>query len=174
MTRKILIVEDEGLIRKELVECLTDEGYDCFEAANGAEGLDILRCDKEISIVLTDLLMPGKSGLEMIDTALTEIDKARDLEFIILTGHGGVKETIDALRLGVMDLLVKPIDPDYLVNAVWRAEQLVLSRLVRRLYQAKLEEKVQTQTHEFELLNKELRESKIDIMKMRYLQLTKL
>ena len=73
-----------------------------------------------------------------------------------------------------MDLLVKPIDPDYLVNAVWRAEQLVLLRLVRRLYQAKLEEKVQTQTHEFELLNKELRESKIDIMKMRDLQLTKL
>jgi CheY-like chemotaxis protein len=79
MTTKILIAEDEGAIRKELVECLTDEGYVCVEAANGEEGLDILRRDKEISIVLSDLLMPGKSGLEMINTALTNIDKDRHL-----------------------------------------------------------------------------------------------
>jgi signal transduction histidine kinase len=143
MTTKILIAEDEGAIRKELVECLTDEGYVCVEAANGEEGLDILRRDKEISIVLSDLLMPGKSGLEMINTALTNIDKDRHLEFIILTGHGGVNETIDALRLGVMDFLVKPIDLDHLVHVVRRAEELVLLKRVSSRYEAKLEEELQ-------------------------------
>jgi DNA-binding NtrC family response regulator len=181
MTTKILIAEDHGATRKELVECLTDEGYECVEATNGEEGLDLLRRNKEISIVLSDILMPGKSGLDMINTALTEIDKDRHLEFIILTGHGGVNETIDALRLGVMDLLVKPIYLDHLVHVVRRAEQLVLLRRASSRYEAKLEAKVQAQTHELEarqieleLKSDQLRESKIEIMKMRDLQLTKL
>jgi DNA-binding NtrC family response regulator len=181
MTTKILIAEDEGVSRKELVECLTDEGFECVEAANGEEGLDLLRRDKEISIVLSDILMPGKSGLEMIKIALTEIDKERHLEFIILTGHGGVNETIAALRLGVMDFLVKPVDLDHLVHVVQRAEQLALLKRVRSRYDAKLKAKVQAQTHELEvrqieleLKSEQLRESKIEIMKMRDLQHTKL
>jgi DNA-binding NtrC family response regulator len=181
MTTKMLIAEDEGAIRKELVECLTDEGYECVEASNGEEGLDILRRDKEISIVISDILMPGKSGLDMINTALTEIDKDRHLEFIILTGHGGANETIDALRLGVMDFLIKPVDLDHLVHVVRRAEQLTLLRRVRSRYDAKLEAKVQVQAHELEvrqieleLKTEQLRESKIEIMKLRDLQFTKL
>jgi putative two-component system response regulator len=152
MTTKILIVEDEGAIREELVECLTDDGYDCVEAANGEEGLDILLRDKEISIVLSDILMPGKSGLEMINAALTEIDKDRDLEFIILTGHGGSKEAIGALRLGVMDFLEKPIDLDHLVHVVRRAEELVLLKRVSSLYKVGLEAEVQVKTLEIRKL----------------------
>jgi len=181
MTTKILIAEDEGAIREELFECLTEEGYECIEAANGEEGLDLLRRDKEISIVLSDVLMPGKSGLEMISAALTELDKDRHLEFIILTGHGGVNEAIDALRLGVMDFLIKPIDLECLVHTVRRAQELVLVKRVSSRYEAKLEADAQAQIHEFEtrqieleLQNEELRESKIEIMNMRDVQLTKL
>lgn len=152
MATKILIAEDEEATRDELVECLTDDGYECVEAANGEEGLDILRRDKEISIVLSDILMPGKSGLEMINAALTEIDKDRDLEFIILTGHGGSKEAIDALKLGVMDFLEKPIDLDHLVHVVRRAEELVLLKRVSRDYQAGLEADVQAKTLEIRKL----------------------
>lgn len=152
MATKILIAEDEEATRDELVECLTDDGYECVEAANGEEGLDILRRDKEISIVLSDILMPGKSGLEMINAALTEIDKDRDLEFIILTGHGGSKEAIDALKLGVMDFLEKPIDLDHLVHVFRRAEELVLLKRVSRDYQAGLEADVQAKTLEIRKL----------------------
>jgi putative two-component system response regulator len=152
MTTKILIAEDEGAIREELVECLADDGYECVEAANGEEGLDILRRDKEISIVLSDILMPGKSGLEMISAALTEIDKDRDLQFIILTGHGGSKEAIDALKLGVMDFLEKPIDLDHLVHVVRRAEELVLLKRVSSHYEAGLEADVQAKTLEIRKL----------------------
>jgi len=152
MTEKILIAEDEEAIRLELVECLTEDGYECVEAANGEEGLDILRRDKEISIVLSDILMPGKTGLEMISTVLSEIDKDRDLQVIILTGHGGSKEAIDALKLGVMDFLVKPIDLDHLVHVVRRAEELALLKRVRSHYEEGLEADVQAKTLEIRKL----------------------
>jgi putative two-component system response regulator len=152
MAMKILIAEDEEAIREELVECLTDDGYECVEANNGEEGLDILRRDKEISIVVSDILMPGKSGLEMINAVLTEIDKDRDLEFIILTGHGGANEAIGALKLGVMDFLEKPIDLDHLVHVVRRAEELVLLKRVSRHYEAGLEADVQAKTLEIRKL----------------------
>jgi len=84
MTTKVLIAEDEEPIREELVECLTDDGYECVQASNGEEGLDILRRDTEITVVLSDILMPGKTGLEMINSAQSEIGKDRDLEFIEL------------------------------------------------------------------------------------------
>jgi putative two-component system response regulator len=146
MATKVLIAEDEEAIREEIVECLTDDGYECVEAANGEEGLNILRWNKEISIVLSDILMPGKSGLEMINAALAEIDKDRGLEFIILTGHGGSKEAIDALKLGVMDFLEKPIDLDHLVHVVRRAEELILLKRVSSHYKAGLEANVQAKT----------------------------
>ena len=92
MVTKVLIAEDEEKIREELVECLTDEGFECVEASNGEEGLDLLRRDTEITVVLSDILMPGKSGLEMINAAQSEVGKDRDLEFIILTGRGGSNE----------------------------------------------------------------------------------
>jgi len=152
MAKKVLIAEDKQMIREELVECLTDDGYECVEAANGEEGLDILRRDKEISIVLSDILMPGKSGLEMINSALTDIDQDRDLEFIILTGHGGSKEAINALKLGVMDFLEKPIDLEHLVHTVRRAEELVLLKRVSRHYEAGLKADVEAKTLEIRKL----------------------
>ena len=84
MITKVLIVEDEQEIREEIVDCLGDNGFDCVEASNGEEGLDLLRQDTSITVVLSDILMPGKSGLEMINTAQYEVSNDRDLEFIIL------------------------------------------------------------------------------------------
>ena len=148
MITKILIVEDEDEIREELVECLTNDGFVCVEASNGEEGLDLLRRDTEISVVLTDIHMPGKSGLEMINSAYSEFGKDRDLEYVILTGHGGSKEAIGALKLGVIDFLEKPLDIDHLLHVVRRAEELVLLKRANRHYKAGLEADVQAKTLE--------------------------
>jgi diguanylate cyclase (GGDEF)-like protein/PAS domain S-box-containing protein len=139
---KILIVEDESEIRQELVECLTDEGFDCVEAFNGEEGLNLLRQDLDITIVLSDIIMPRKSGLEMIKDAQSVVDKNRDLELIIMTGHGGVKEAIEALKLGILDFIQKPIDLEYLVHVVRRAEELIGLKRASRQYEASLEKRV--------------------------------
>jgi putative two-component system response regulator len=149
---KILIVEDEEAIREELVECLTDDGYECVEASNGEEGLNILRLDKEISVVLSDINMPSKSGLEMINCAYAEFGKDRDLEYIILTGHGGSAEAIYALKLGVMEFLAKPGNLDHLIHVVRQAEELVLSKRSRLYYEASLEAEVQAKTLEIQKL----------------------
>jgi putative two-component system response regulator len=152
MITKILIAEDEERIREEIVECLVDEGFECVEASNGQEGLDLLRQDTEITVVLSDILMPGTSGLEMIHAAQSEIDKARDLEFIILTGHGGTQEAIEALKLGVIDFLEKPINLDRLIHVVRRAEELILLKRASRQYEAGLEAEVRVKTGEIRVL----------------------
>jgi putative two-component system response regulator len=152
MSTKILIADDELEIREEIIECLAAYGFECAEASNGEEGLDILRSDTDINIVLTDILMPGRSGLEMIDAAQVEFGKDRDLEFIVLTGHGGSSEAIEALKLGVIDFLEKPIDLDYLIRIVRRAQELVLLKSASRYHKADLEAQVEVKTLEVQTL----------------------
>jgi putative two-component system response regulator len=156
MNTKVLVVEDEEEIREELLECLTDQGFECVDASSGEEGLELLRRDLEITVVLSDILMPGKSGLEMISAAQSEFGKDRDLEYIILTGHGGSKEAISALRMGVMGFLEKPIDLDHLIHLVRRAEELVLLKRVGHHYEAGLKAEVQVKTLEIRKLLSDL------------------
>ena len=146
MTIRVLIVDDEGAIRDELNECLSEDGYECVEAANGEQGLDLIRRDPRIDVVLTDIRMPGRSGLDMIGTAKTEIGADRELEFIIMTGHGGTAEAIDALQMGVIDFLEKPIDINHALHVVRRAEELVLLKRASRHYATGLEADVQSKT----------------------------
>ncbi|MFT6365391.1 MAG: putative two-component system response regulator [Bacteroidia bacterium] len=146
MKTKILIAEDEKENRDEIVECLVYNGFECVEASNGEEGLNLLRRDTEITIVVSDILMPGKSGLEMIGAAKFEIGKDRDLEFIILTGHGGAKEAVDALKLGVLDFIEKPLDLNHLVHVVRRAEELILLKRASRHYESGMKADVQAKT----------------------------
>ncbi|MFT6286047.1 MAG: putative two-component system response regulator [Alcanivorax sp.] len=152
MMTKILIAEDEKENRDEIVECLVYNGFECVEASNGEEGLNLLRRDTEIAIVVSDILMPGKSGLEMIGSAQFEIGKDRDLEFIILTGHGGAKEAIDALKLGVLDFIEKPLDLNHLVHVVRRAEELIFLKRASRHYEAGMEADVQAKTLQIQTL----------------------
>ena len=152
MANKILIVDDEPDIRDELVECLTDDGYVCVTAASGEEGLDFIRRDPDIVVVLADLQMRGRTGLEMIGTARAEIGEQRHLEFIVITGHGGTEEAIGALKLGVMDFLQKPIDVDHVIHVVRRAEELALLKKAKRNYDEALKADVQAKTIEIRTL----------------------
>ena len=152
MIAKILVVDDEKFVRDEIVERLNDEGFICVEASDGREGLDILTMDAEITVVLSDILMPRQTGLEMINAAKSEFNKDHDIEFIVLTGHGGSKEAIAALKLGVTDFLEKPIDLDHLTHVVQRAHELVYLKRASRHYKIGLELDVQKKTFEIRKL----------------------
>lgn len=152
MMTKVLVAEDEADIRHEIVECLVDEGFECVEASNGEEGLELLRRDIEIAVVLSDILMPGKSGLEMITSGQAELSRDRDLEFIILTGHGGSTEAINALKLGVMDFLEKPINLEQLLHSVRSAEEKVLLKRANRYHKMGLEAQVDVKIREVKKL----------------------
>ena len=82
----------------------------------------------------------------MIGAAKTEVGDDRELEFIIMTGHGGTREAIDALQLGVMDFLEKPIDINHVLHVVRRAEELVVLKRARRHYQESLKADVEAKT----------------------------
>lgn len=152
MIAKILVVDDEKFVRDEIVERLNDEDFECVNASNGNEGLELLTTDEEITVVLSDILMPEQTGLEMINDAKSKLSKNRDVEFIVLTGHGGSKEAIAALKLGVTDFLEKPIDLDHLTHVVHRAHELVLLRRASRHYKLGLELDVQKKTLEIRKL----------------------
>jgi putative two-component system response regulator len=162
---KILIVDDEEYIREELLETINEEGYKCCEAANGEEALNILRSDNEITIVLTDIQMPGKNGIEMIREAKQESCKNRNVEFIIMTGHGGSAEAISALKLGVLDFLVKPIDIEHLCHVIRRAEELIILRRTKEHYQASLEADVYAKTIEVRNLLKNVEDAYDEALK---------
>lgn len=148
MSHKILVVDDEADIRAEVLDCLVAEDYACVEASGTDEALEILRRDKDIAIVLVDIRMPGKDGLNLVATAQKEIAKDRELEFIIMTGHGGTQEAVAALQLNVLDFLVKPVGVDHLIHVVSRADELVYLKKSHRLYQQGLEAEVQAKTIE--------------------------
>jgi len=165
MTHKILVVDDEAPIREELVEYRAREGYDCVSAPGTGAALEALHDDPDLAIVLVDIRMPGRDGLELMSTAKAEI--GRDLEFVILTGHGGAGEAIEALRLGAQDFLTKPVDLKHLGHVVQRTDRMLYLRESERLFKESLKAEVEAKTGEIKSLLQDLEdayEESLDIL----------
>lgn len=116
---RVLIVEDEDIIRKGIAYTMDWVGMGCTivgEAANGREGLDKI---KELSpdIVLVDIMMPVMDGIEMIRRA-GEDDGNSDLKTIILTSYADFDYAKEAINLGVSAYLMKPVDEEELKVSV--------------------------------------------------------
>ena len=126
---KILIVDDEPLIGLEISDYLSLHDYECIQCCNCEQALESLQQNQDIRIVVTDLRMPGRSGFELIDAAReqAQFDK-HSIEFIVITGHGGTAEAIDALRTGVCEFLPKPLKQSELLAAIKVAESKVSKR----------------------------------------------
>jgi len=135
---RILIVDDEESLRKVLRLGLAADGYDVREAEDGEAALDML-ASWAPDVIVSDLLMPGVDGIELLRRAKEADDT---LGFIVLTGVGTTAEAIKALRLNADDYLLKPYDVTELSISVSRA--LERRRLVRqnRFYQQCLELRV--------------------------------
>jgi len=136
---KVLIVEDEEAIREEIREALEDDGFECVEAGAVEPAVEILRSDAAIDILITDLIMPGKSGLELVKAIKAEW-VGREMEFIVVTGHGGIEKAIEALKLGVIEFLVKPVDPRELIHIVHTAAELIDLKRDRRGSEERIEQ----------------------------------
>ncbi|MCB0208697.1 MAG: response regulator transcription factor [Anaerolineae bacterium] len=127
--RKILIVDDEASLRLFLSEELSDEGYEVYVAANGKEALKLLNT-QNIDLAIVDLQMPGINGLEL----MAAIEKMADPpELIMLTAHASLETSIEAMRLGTSDFLLKPYDVDELLGAIERVMKQRRLKLQQRL-----------------------------------------
>ena len=138
---RILVLDDETHIRKILCEALGDE-YNCQAASSAEEGLQILRAN-EFDLVISDITMPGISGLEMVPQILA---LNPDTVVIMMSGALTIDTAIDALRVGAFDYLTKPFDLRHVEAAVRRALDHRSLRLAKRQYEGQLEQMVEQRT----------------------------
>lgn len=124
---RIVVVEDEVLVKKGLILTTDWQKYGCEvvgEASNGLEGISIIEKLKP-DIVITDVRMPGLDGIKMIECLK---EAGVDSEFIIITGFGEFEYAHKAVKLGVRDFLVKPIDDEDLELALTNTCRVVIDR----------------------------------------------
>jgi len=114
MPEKILIVDDESHIRESAVRLLQRKGYETEGAESGTEALEKI-ARKSFDLLLLDIRMPGMSGLELL-RQIKEIDP--EAMALFLTGYGTVENTIEALELGALGFVRKPIPVDELANVI--------------------------------------------------------
>ncbi|GFE61439.1 sigma-54 dependent transcriptional regulator [Geobacter sp. AOG2] len=118
MKGRILLVEDDETFRSFLQTVLEDEGHDVLTAGDGLSGAQLIR-NKQFDLVISDLKMPGKSGLELFRETIRDANPPR---FIFLTAFGTVEEAVGAMKDGAFDFLTKPLeDSDTLLKIVDRA-----------------------------------------------------
>lgn len=116
--KTLLIIDDEEGITESLSLYFEDEGYNVFTASDGEQGLEIF-FKEDIDVVLTDLRMPVKDGIEV----MTAIHESRpDTPMLVFSGAGEKKDIIRALRMGAKDYITKPIeDLEMIGHAVFQA-----------------------------------------------------
>ncbi|VTR95993.1 fis family transcriptional regulator : Response regulator with CheY-like receiver, AAA-type ATPase, and DNA-binding domains OS=Singulisphaera acidiphila (strain ATCC BAA-1392 / DSM 18658 / VKM B-2454 / MOB10) GN=Sinac_1001 PE=4 SV=1: Response_reg: Sigma54_activat: HTH_8 [Gemmata massiliana] len=116
--QRVLVVEDLEDTRTSLQELLQMSlGLEVDTAEDGAAGLTLLR-SKPYSLVITDLRMPKVGGMKLIEAIQAE---KIPVTVIVTTGHGNVKDAVEAMRMGVYDFMTKPPDPQHLQLIVQRA-----------------------------------------------------
>ncbi len=137
-TETILLVDDEAGIRNVFGISLADTGYQVITAGDGQEALDLFR-KHQPPIVLTDIKMPGMSGMDLLQTIKAE---QPDTEVIMMTGHGDMDQAIKCLKMDATDFVTKPINDDILEIALNRARQRIAMRRQVQAYTRQLEEMV--------------------------------
>jgi DNA-binding NtrC family response regulator len=114
---KVLVIDDEQIVRTSCSRALVPEGYDVKLAKNGLEGLSMIK-EEGFEIILTDLKMPDMDGIEV----LKRIKEGwPSIEVIIITGYQTVDTAVKSIKLGAFDYIEKPFTPDALITAVAKA-----------------------------------------------------
>jgi DNA-binding NtrC family response regulator len=118
MTEKVLLIDDEKDFIEALSERMESRGMKVSSTVSPKEGLEI--ADKEnFDAIILDLKMPEMNGLEVLKIIK---EKNPDLQIILLTGHATVEKGIEAMKLGAMDLLEKPVDIATLTEKIKKAQ----------------------------------------------------
>ena len=138
---KILVIDDEEIIRERMKKLLILDDYETFAAGDGEKGLEVFEKEKP-DIALIDIKMPGMDGIEVLKKIK---ESAEETEVIMITGHGGVETAVTAIRAGAFGYIQKPVEYDELVIEIKKA-------LEKQEMQKSLDEHV----HNLELAHAEL------------------
>jgi len=141
---RILVVDDEAMVRKLLCQKLSRDGYQCEEADGAVQALDGLK-DSSIDLVILDIKMPGKSGIELLPEIKTAYP---DTAVMMATALNDVNIAIECMKKGAYDYICKPFNLGEVVLSVEGVlERRRLEREIKE-YQQYLEQKVKEQTQE--------------------------
>lgn len=114
---QILVADDDAVIRKGLLRILSAEGYEVETVSNGRAALERLE-QKRFKLLVTDLKMPGMSGLEVLASIRTS---QPELPVVLITGYAAIDNAVEAMKNGATDYLSKPFENDELVEKVRNA-----------------------------------------------------
>ncbi len=129
MMETILIVEDRESLAQMLSQALTGAGYQVVWAKDGREGIAKLR-EEKVDLVLTDLKLPLKSGLDVLHTAKEHNPL---IPVILMTAYGSIETAVKAVKEGAYDFIAKPFDPEHLLLQIEKAlekQRLVTENMI--------------------------------------------
>lgn len=132
MAQTILVIDDEKAIRNTLKDILSFEGFEVEEAADGAEGLDMIKA-KDYNCILCDVKMPKMDGIEVLEQVK---ELKPDIPFVVISGHGNIETAVDAVKKGAFDFISKPPDLNRLLitirNAMDRSSLVTETKQLRK------------------------------------------
>ena len=132
---KILVVDDESRMRKLVRDFLAKSGYDVLEAGDGEEALDIFFAQKDIALVVLDVMMPKRDGWQVC----REIREYSKVPIIMLTARSDEQDELQGFQLGVDEYITKPFSPKILVARI--------EAILRRTSQAAGGESLRSEAH---------------------------
>ncbi|HUN24300.1 MAG TPA: response regulator transcription factor [Anaerolineales bacterium] len=116
---KVLLVDDDAIIRRMLQKVIQDSGYEVFSASNTDQAVETLAITA-MDVVICDIRMPGLSGLDLLKYIR---EQEKDCEVILITSYASVETAIQALRRGAFDYLTKPVTKEKLLDSLTRATE---------------------------------------------------
>lgn len=143
---RILLADDEHRSRQHLANFLQKLGHTVIEAANGEEAYELFQTE-EIHLILTDIRMPKMSGLELLKK-IRSLPHGQTADIVMFTAYGDVNTAIEALRFGVYDYLLKPVNIKELVSLTERISEHQALVRENRILTHRFEDAVQRATEE--------------------------
>ena len=176
--QKILVVDDEARMRKLVSDFLVREGFEVLEAEDGEKAMDLFYSNKDIALVILDVMMPKMDGWQV----LREIRESSQVPVVMLTARADEKDELRGFELGVDEYVTKPFSPRTLVarvNAILRRtggkeenDRIELSGIVldKSAHQVTIDgEPVELSFKEFELLEHFMENNKIALSREKIL-----
>jgi DNA-binding NtrC family response regulator len=135
--KRILVVDDESLMREFISESLHANGYEVDSAENGMNALELLKTES-YDVILTDYKMPRLNGMELLRYVS---GKSSETKMIMMTAYGTIENAVEAMKLGAFDYITKPFSVDEILHVVKRALEFSLLEFENRIMLTELEEK---------------------------------
>lgn len=135
---KILIIDDERMIRRTMKDVLEYEKYEVVDAEDGISGLEMIKNNK-FDLIFSDIKMPGMDGIELLERAM----EFTDAPIVMISGHGNIDTAIDAIKKGAFDYLAKPLDLNRILvttrNALDKSTLIKETKVLKRKISSKYE-----------------------------------